>query len=287
MKEVINRNLVSGVRHNSSLGFTYLNNPKSGCGHIKAAMWAQVDKNTGSRSLNSHSPHDRRASPFVKSLLDTKSYDFSHFAQTPFFTVVRNPFTRALSAYLSKIAQERPAPPGRKRVWRRFCEQYGVDLTRTKDDFSFKMFLQTIAADAIEDLNPHFRPQYINILYPFIPFKFVGKLEDMDVAHAFMADHGVEPGDYVNRPTGANRLVEAYYDDECEAIVREIYRDDFLAFGYEDRLSGVHVVAPVPPQGAVPNRLLEFLKANKRRRKMLSTRGLWTGPAALWKLAFK
>ena len=108
MKEVLNRKMLSAVRHHGSLGFTYLNNPKSGCGHIKAAMWAQIDKNNGTRTLELYGPHSRASSPFVKSLFDTGGYDFAHFAETPFFTVVRNPFSRALSGYLSKIAQERP-----------------------------------------------------------------------------------------------------------------------------------------------------------------------------------
>jgi hypothetical protein len=158
MKEVISRRLVTRqVRHHESLALTYISNPKAGCSGIKAAMWAQIDRNTGHHTLpDGGMPHKLSRTPFVQSVFDTASYDFEKFKQSRFFTVVRNPFTRALSGYLNKIGKRSST------VWENFCRRYGVDPNDTRETYSFKEFLHTIAKDEIDQLDPHFRPQYIN-----------------------------------------------------------------------------------------------------------------------------
>lgn len=259
MKEVISRRLVTRqIRYHESLALTYLTNPKAGCTNIKTGLWAQIDRNMGVQTLpaGGSAPHKLSKSPFVQSVFDRNNIDIDKFARSRFFTVVRNPFTRTLSAYLNKIATGNG-----NSVWKKFCKRYGGHT------YSFKEFLRMIAADDIEELDPHFRPQYINVLYPFIPFNFVGKLERMADAHAYMASCGIEPNSVdqdvsssVSRNrTGANEKIASFYDEECEAIVRELYRDDFIAFGYSDDLNDVQIVAPVPEREEMPNRLLEFV----------------------------
>lgn len=132
------------------------------------------------------------------------------------FTVVRNPFTRTLSAYLDKI--ERRARSAQRES--SFCE-----------------FLQGLANGKLYS-NAHWAPQHSLLLLPFDDFDFLGKVEtlDEDLGHIRARILGRQVAEPIKsfraNSTGAGKKLREYYDKDTVSLVQELFRKDFELFGY-------------------------------------------------------
>jgi hypothetical protein len=145
------------------------------------------------------------------------------------FTVVRNPYTRTLSAYLDKV--ERRA-------------------LRDNKESSFRDFLYSLKKGKLYS-NAHWAPQNALLLLPVDQFDFIGKVETIETDLAFIKEtilkkRPEEPiKSFLNNSTGAVRKLKAYYDSETAELVRMLFRDDFETFGYPD---GLPIMDSIPPE---------------------------------------
>ncbi len=136
------------------------------------------------------------------------------------FTVVRNPYTRTLSAYLDKV--ERRALRDNRRT-------------------SFREFLQSLKNGKLYS-NGHWAPQSALLLLPLDQFDLIGKVESLDSVLPLIEEkvQGSPPQEhfksFLANATGASTKLSAYYDAESAEMVRFLYQDDFTLFNYPDRL---------------------------------------------------
>lgn len=148
----------------------------------------------------------------------------SHFC----FTIVRNPFTRVLSAYLDKIAA---AAPGQ---YDYVARSAGVPQAA---DVSFAEFVTFLENGGLY-LNPHWAPQ--TALLPVKPewLGFIGRVEDLEADLGHLVDRlfGQEVFEGVvtryDRQRGSDTRSEDFYDDDLLYRIFCLYRADFEAFGY-------------------------------------------------------
>ncbi len=87
------------------------------------------------------------------------------------FTFVRNPFHRIVSAYLDKVIKRTD------QVWAFFAARHGKD---PNSPVSFDEFVELLTGVPAEESDPHWRPQHINILYPFVQPNLMADLESID-----------------------------------------------------------------------------------------------------------
>ena len=131
------------------------------------------------------------------------------------FTVVRNPYTRTLSAYLDKIERR--------------AERAGKDT-------SFKSFLLELKQGALHS-NAHWAPQRDLMLIPIGDFDVIGKVETLEqdllrIKQTLQPDQAHPMTSFRNNATGANQKLQTYYDNDCIDLVAEMYHGDFVAFDY-------------------------------------------------------
>jgi DNA-binding ferritin-like protein (Dps family) len=156
------------------------------------------------------------------------------------FTFVRNPYTRVLSAYLDKIK-------GNKVEKREIVEVLGMDVNDYENiDIPFKRFLDTLASMENKSMNTHFKPQAMQSCYPMMNYNYIGKFEKFEAdlivvlgkvgcSNRFKFLEKVWPSMIKtsrHHQTNASNLYDRYYDLETENLVKEIYKQDFLEFGY-------------------------------------------------------
>jgi hypothetical protein len=135
------------------------------------------------------------------------------------FTFVRDPFTRVLSAYLSKVVPGAIVPPrlrgGATPTFADFCE-----------------FLR----DGGLHENAHWAPQTSLLLMRPGQFDFIGKVEQFDRDIRVVLDRLGGSADSIvyhsSRPTQAAQHMDEFYDERSRSLVRDLYREDFAAFGY-------------------------------------------------------
>jgi hypothetical protein len=145
------------------------------------------------------------------------------------FTIVRNPYTRVLSAYLNKIVG------GKKLAY----------LGRSRGEGappSFAEFLAYLDRGGLH-ANAHWTPQTALMLLPRERLDFVGRVERLSEDLHFVVTKlaptsaAAASGPAPPRPTRAGADLARHYDAHCADWVRRLYRDDFAAFGYSPELS--------------------------------------------------
>jgi hypothetical protein len=132
---------------------------------------------------------------------------------------VRNPFARALSAYLDKVVPE---------DLRKYSE------LRHRTINSFEDFLRALTDFTPYQMDAHFRPQHINLNYPALAYDAVFFLENVTALSRLVSqiypDFKLER--FAPHSRGAADKLRNHYSETTLQLVRQIYAQDFEAFGY-------------------------------------------------------
>ncbi len=216
--------------------YFYLANPKSAStGILRALQLAEVD---GDTARVPEFIHDRAHSP----LLNISGSQFSPeeiFGGAEFFrfTYVRNPFSRALSAYLEKVVRE---PAERARL----LPTLGL---ATDAQISFLEFLTAIhnQRDSWRDI--HWATQTRLIQCRNFGYHFIGRFESFSTTFPqILARLGVgsQYFDEQSMPahaTNASAHIESQIGVEERRMILTIYEADFENFGYGRDPSVAHL----------------------------------------------
>jgi hypothetical protein len=135
------------------------------------------------------------------------------------FTFVRDPYARAASAYLDKIASRRQT---------RFAKQL-----RLSSNASFLDFLHAVSRQRPAEMNRHWRPQCL-LISKSVNLSFLGRFETFERDFtAVKARLGVASDTVVRRDHGAGGgLHRELIGPQERALIEEIYDEDFRRFGY-------------------------------------------------------
>ena len=207
-----------------ALKAVYLPNPKVAGSTIMTTL-ISADGSPHLAGIRDHNePESRRLMSaeynpraFWRALLDP-----GHFR----FAFVRDPYGRAVSAFLDKIVSGREV---------RFRTMLGFEHD---EQVSFLTFLNRISEQEVSKMNRHWRPQSA-LISPDVKLNFVGRFELFsDDFHRVLEQLGVEETsvsakrDHQTSATDNLNLIGA---DE-KALIDRLYGDDFERFSYAKRL---------------------------------------------------
>lgn len=153
------------------------------------------------------------------------------------FAFVRNPFARALSAWLDKFADPSRTPSLTSvatSAWIRHHRRSGDPSAPV----GFSEFLDYVAGQPPSEMDRHWRPVYDALAFDRIHYHFVGRVERLgDDLTAVLERIGAREHLELARGapsnvTNAAQAIERHYDGACIDRVRRIYRRDFEAFDY-------------------------------------------------------
>ncbi len=196
-------NLNERILYQPKLNIAYLHNPKVACSTFKNTLLFGEVENVHAQYL--FPPYNN------------KNVDI--------FSVVRNPFSRTVSAYLDKIG-----PNKDHYVWNPFCQMFGLD---PKKEIDFKEFIDLIGSiDDQNRLDHHFRPQNLNLLHEYVSPKFVGYLEDMKTVKEYLSLYNIEIEDRAPHKTKSKEKSKNLLTDSIVDRILDIYKKDFDIYGY-------------------------------------------------------
>lgn len=201
----VNANL-DNVASAPTVALGYLVTPKNACSTIKASLLGLDD-----------AAHDLFKTTFLNGPVD-----FSK----PIFCISRNPYDRAISAYLDKIVRQRS-----KLVAREFYARYQLDARQTK---SFKEFLEQLKGHKTPwAIDEHFRPQVYTHNHAFIRPSFVGRFERMHEVQEFLRSYGINLRTFRPHATDASSKRGELSKIEID-LIRDTYKLDFETYGYSE-----------------------------------------------------
>ena len=217
----------------NELNYIFVEVPKAGSSSVVANLYSLAHKEDANSKISRNSMADALRYPaksmnqkFLNQLRSALILE-NHFI----FTFVRNPYTRILSAYLNKI-QGSSLENTRRRAVLGFPPH-------DEEYISFNQFLTRIRDFDINKLDIHFRPQWHLLgLNKLIKYDFIGHLENFESDLNYVLNrisNNNAPNELLSwrgHATNAKDNIEQYYGAEEQALVVEIYRDDFNYLGY-------------------------------------------------------
>ena len=167
---------------------------------------------------------------------------FEHFLSAPGyfkFAVVRNPYSRALSAYLDTVKRNRPPFRTLKADIAQIKGMQPVEVNPL--NVSFLDFLTAIERRVQEKgwrhVDQHYRAQTHHLSDDLIVYDRLFKLEQLPAALEEISSRiGVRLPEAERGPhlTDSNSQMASFYADAaCRTLVARLYGDDLSRYGYE------------------------------------------------------
>lgn len=206
-------------------GIIYVKNPKAGCSTILVWLDRLHTGDYESQFANIHKEHrlpsvGEVGRATVQRMLSGSAYRFSF---------VRDPLRRFESVYWDKIVHK-------VRQWRPdVLAALGVDVA-ADTVIPFERFLSLVERqDPVSEMDPHWRPQHINLLHPLVSYDHVGRLENFaaDLEH-IRAAAGLPQVPLETRNTSRHSTADSVYDGRPDLVrrVERLYATDFELYGY-------------------------------------------------------
>lgn len=189
------------------------------CNRIPKAANSTIVENLALWSYNQEIPSKMAKKQFTRPSQLTRN-EVNQLKKMYCFAIVRNPFTRTLSAYLDKV--ERRASKNNKKL-------------------TFICFLKQLANGQLYS-NAHWAPQHSLLLLPLDDFNFIGKVESLedDLKHVraqiLNKKSKAELKAFNTNATGARKKLDVYYDNHAIGLVIELFKKDFELFSYSYKL---------------------------------------------------
>jgi hypothetical protein len=214
------------IKYQPQKNIAYLLNPKVACTTIQNSLLNGEISNV--HDINNFPPYNN---PFV-----------------PIFTVVRNPFDRAVSAYLDKVVSQKDLV-----VWKNFVNNLGLEVNY---NISFEEYLDILLTHPnLSTADKHFRPQFHN-MHGITP-SFIGYLEDMTSVSQYLDEFNIEIINRIPHKTDTNSKKEKILEQKTiiDKII-EIYNVDFQLFGYSLNPKESFNLQPIIQNQSIPPNLV-------------------------------
>ena len=203
----------------------YVKNPKAGCSTL--VVW--LDRlHTGDLDFELQYIHKEHRLPTVREV--GRSKVIGMLAGNAYrFSFVRNPLRRFESVYWDKLVRS-----GQYRL----KAAAGLGLPADPDRIvSFEEFLGAVEQqDPVSEMDPHWRPQHVNLLHPLVTYDHVGRLESFDTDLDRIREEAGLPHVpiEVKNVSRSSKSTDSVYDGRPDLVrrVEQIYATDFELYGY-------------------------------------------------------
>lgn len=202
----------------------YVKNPKAACSTL--TQW--LDRiHTGELDHEFGNIHKEHRVPRIRKRNRRLFLDILSGQHGYRFTFVRHPARRLESAYWNKIVH---TPKWRAKI----PAQLGIEVD-PDDTLSFEGFLDAVEQqDPVAGMNPHWRPQHINLMHPVVSYDRVGRIEDFDADLRRVVEEAGLPEVPYSVRNSARHQHDSVYDGRPDLLrrVEELYATDMELYGY-------------------------------------------------------
>lgn len=221
--------LANFIRPMPEHGVVYVKNPKAGCSTV--LVW--LDRiHTGELDHEFTNIHRQHRLPTLGEVGRTRLQEMLAGGAYR-FTFVRHPVSRFESVYGDKIAS---TSVFRTQAFRRRIQRT-LGLAEDPDSApTFEQFLDAVEQqDPVSGMDPHWRPQHVNLMHPTVHYDRVGRLESFDADLAQIREEsGLPDVPYRTRNASSGGRRSSVFDGRPELLARveQLYATDLELYGY-------------------------------------------------------
>ena len=222
--------------------YLYVSVPKVACTKVKQILQEFEGYPVPEDLAELHNRPDR-SKPGVPRLSDLSVDEYRaalNSAEWFRFSFVRNPYTRLFSAYKNKIRFLGDPDPMFMHVRDEICKTYGYSLRSDKPAgvVAFRDFVHYVCEAPENRMDAHWAPQTQLLRLDLIKYDFIGRFENFQSDLAQILDRlSAKPEIKERAQTRVNQTMQKYhapvFDKETASWVYDVYRDDFVLFGYD------------------------------------------------------
>lgn len=158
------------------------------------------------------------------------------------FTVVRNPYSRILSAYLDKIRPHKDLDKEKK-------EEVRLHYSLRQYPESLACFVNQVCEQSDNKVNRHWQSQTYIIGFDFIQYHKIGYVEKLAEFYDFLQvqfpkikEKNLDNSENILHLTSATSKLRDFYTPELQQKIYQRYKTDFINFGYSESLE---IVVPI------------------------------------------
>jgi hypothetical protein len=229
--------------YNAERGFIFAYVPKVACTNWKALLRYIAGHENW---LDNKLAHDKVNGGLRYLDLDGKDSSILQDRTIRKYAMVRDPYSRVLSAYLNKVEDLRP-PRQMAASEDHFSKVvWDIDSFRREHldqdrypEITFEVFLLWLRdSGSWFTKDEHWVPQATLLRQPDVHFDILGRFENLTedaprILRAMGCDQGFpSQKDVKFAPTKAQEKMQHHYTGPCLDIAKELYRDDLNRFGY-------------------------------------------------------
>jgi hypothetical protein len=239
LSKINNYEMIKQVSYYSNLGLSFSRIAKSGSTNMSLIL-CLIDSNDSkckydSGRFYSKIPTIELGARFTNTFrriikLSSMNDEFGKVDQSIKITLVRNPYTRALSMFRDKVLKKEVLVPFR--------------VEDSPD--GFKRFLLYLL-DNGTNTNKHFMLQTNSLFFSLSSYDSIMKIETFASDFILFAEkYGIKIENEIAKrleennskhATNSSSLVHKYYDQKSKYLVYKIYKDDFIQFDYSSELT--------------------------------------------------
>jgi hypothetical protein len=231
------------VYYSARGGYLYQAIPKCACTTIKTALieleGLPVDPNPAKRHKKRHNHFPGTEALTSEQELAVLSGETDTFN----FVVVRDPYSRMASSYTDKI---RDAYDRGGHHWISMIEEsakkYGIPLS---ERVTFPEFVQVVNRQTLDEMDPHWRPQYHEGKFSSIKFDFIGRMEMISTDFAYVLEQIGAPPEVMHKAiqphnvTGSSLSIWSLVSAEVRREFLRVFEIDFDTLRYPMRYASV------------------------------------------------
>ena len=175
----------------------------------------------------------RRDNVPLPSLVDLDNEKQRYILESPDvlrMTIVRNPYTRTVSAWHNKVQLCEPGGY----VWVYIETKGQAPGPGAKLTLSLHEFARYLATNKNLTLNKHWKPQTDNLFFRAFHYSHIGKVEHLaETLCRFQHHLGRSVPFEIDRKNASMPLGHLPYDPELAALISRLYKQDFETFNYD------------------------------------------------------
>lgn len=202
--------------------------PKCGCTSLKAHLASVLNMDNVENFPKDIHNSNIYPFPFVQNdKLDSSYQDYFKF------TIVRNPWSRLVSCYKSKIRAADYSGPG---VINGVAKPLLICSDKFFGGMSFEAFVDVVCSISDADADNHFRSQLYQLVGPDgnLMVDYIGKLEMLGMSlNEITQASGIPLDEVPHLHKISSKPYTAFYNHELKEKVRERFVDDITFFDYK------------------------------------------------------